>query len=234
VITIPTTELIGGIQDMLPVILDEKSNLAGLVVEWDGDALHFTAYDVYSGATVAWVPGEGAEGEFDEDKGREDDDIRWGGDDAPWRTWIWLPQAKEIVKLFKLPAKLWRTPVQIKCTPGGDLIIERTDSPRGNRELRVEGDPDKARKDVPDVRVMARTMGTGEFDPVAPIGFFHGRLGAFGAARAHGTLAMAFGGEGEPIGITMGSRYAGFIYPSGAQGVHPYSFLRDGSGMVTA
>lgn len=229
-ITIPTTELIGGIQDMLPHILDEKSELAGLVVEWDGEVLWFTAYDVYSGATVQWVPGEGAEGEVDE---HEDDSIVWGGDDAPWRTWIWLPQAKEIVKLFKLPAKLWRTPVQIKCTPTGDLIIERTDSPRGNRELRVPGDPDKARKDVPDVRTIAAKTNVGG-DLVGDMAFFHARLGAFGAARSHGTLTMCFGAAGDPTGITMGARYAGFIYPSGAKNVRPYNFLRDGSGVVAA
>jgi hypothetical protein len=59
-ITIPTTELIGGLTDVLPIITDPKSDLAGVVVEWDGEALHFTAYDVYSGATVLWIPGEGA------------------------------------------------------------------------------------------------------------------------------------------------------------------------------
>jgi hypothetical protein len=145
-ITIPTIELIGGIQDMLPIVLDDKSDLAGLAIEWDGESLHFTAYDVFAAATVQWTPGEGAEGDLDEDAER--DDVRWGGDDSPWRTWIYLDAAKEIVKLFKLPAKLWRTPVTLKCTPVGDLLIERIDSPRDNRELRVPGDPDKARRDI--------------------------------------------------------------------------------------
>lgn len=230
-ITIPTTELIGGIQDMLPHITDEKSSLAGLAVEWDGNALHFTAYDVYSGATVEWIPGEGAEGEIGDGDDLEDYD--WGGDDAPWRTWIWLPAAKEILKLFKLPAKLWRFPVTIKCTPGGDLIIERTDSPRADRYLRVAGDPDFARKNIPDVRNIA-TSPENTDTPKECQSYFHARLGAFGAARAHGTLTMFFGADSEPTGIMMGTRYRGFIYPSGAKGVRPFSLLRDGSGLVTS
>jgi hypothetical protein len=234
-ITIPTTELIGGIQDMLPIVLDDKSNLAGLAIEWDGESLHFTAYDVFAAATVKWTPGEGAEGEIDEDSPPEyGTDVNWGGDDSPWRTWIYLDAAKEIVKLFKLPAKLWRTPVTLKCTPVGDLLIERVDSPRGNRELRVPGDPDKARRDIPNVRAIQMHVGDEIGGPRESVGFFHARLGAFGAARAHGTLCMVFGGVSEPVGITMGSRYAGFIYPTDTKNVRPFSFLRDGASLVAS
>jgi hypothetical protein len=229
-ITIPTTELIGGIQDMLPIVLDDKSDLAGLAIEWDGESLHFTAYDVFAAATVQWTPGEGAEGDLDEDAER--DDVRWGGDDSPWRTWIYLDAAKEIVKLFKLPAKLWRTPVTLKCTPVGDLLIERIDSPRGNRELRVPGDPDKVRRDIPAVDAIRHPQGIGINGYPDPVGFFHARLGAFGAARAHGTLIMTFGAVDNPVAITMGSRYAGFIYPTDTKNVRPFNFLRDGAGVV--
>jgi hypothetical protein len=231
-ITIPTTELIGGLTDVLPVITDPKSDLAGVVVEWDG-ALHFTAYDVYSGATVLWIPGEGAEGD-DESQEYDQDETDFGGDDAPWRTWIWLDSAKEILKLFKLPAKLWRTPVTLKCTPVGDLLIERIDSPRGNRELRVPGDPDKARSQIPHVgEIFAKAHDTA-LPPREPvIAFFHQRLGAFGAARAHGTMTLWFGAEGEPTGVRIGTRYRGFIYPSDATNVRPFNLLRDGAGVVT-
>jgi hypothetical protein len=235
VITIPTTELIGGISDVLPIILDPKSDLAGLVVEWDGESLHFTAYDVFAAATVAWTPGEGAERDDQiqtesSDSGYEPE---WGGDDAPWRTWIWLDSAKEILKLFKLPAKLWRFPVTLKCSPTGDrLILERTDSPRGDRLLTVPADPDKARREIPDVRAIA--LGLKNTDASVCQSYFHSRLGAFGTARAHGTLTMFFGSENEPTAIMMGSRYRGFIYPTDAKHVRPFNLLRDGTGLVTS
>lgn len=235
-ITIPTTELIGGIQDMLPIVLDDKSDLAGLAIEWDGESLHFTAYDVFAAATVQWTPGEGAESDGQiETEGSDDGyEPEWGGDDSPWRTWIYLDAAKEIVKLFKLPAKLWRTPVTLKCAPTGDLLIERIDSPRGNRELRVPGDPDKARRDIPNVRAIQMQVGDEIGGPRESVGFFHARLGAFGAARAHGTLCMVFGGISEPVGITMGKRYVGFIYPTAAKDVRPFNFLRDGAGVLAS
>lgn len=233
-ITLPTTELIGGIQDMLPIVLDDKSDLAGLAIEWDGEALHFTAYDVFAAATVAWFPGEGAEGDVEENDEDLVDQEDWGGDDSPWRTWIYLDAAKEIVKLFKLPAKLWRTPVTLKCTPGGDLLIERVDSPRGNRELRVPGDPDKARRDIPTPDAIRNPLGIGISGFPESVDFFHARLGAFGAARAHGTLTMKFGSADNPVAVAMGRRYAGFIYPTSTKNVRPFNFLRDGAGLVTA
>jgi hypothetical protein len=235
-ITIPTTELIGGIQDMLPIVLNEKSDLAGLAIEWDGESLHFTAYDVFAAATVKWTPGEGAEGDGQiETEGSDDGyEPEWGGDDSPWRTWIYLDAAKEIVKLFKLPAKLWRIPVTLKCTPVGDLLIERVDSPRGNRELRVPGDPDKARRDIPAVSAIRHPLGLGIDGTLATASFFHARLGAFGAARAHGTLCMIYGGASEPVAVAMGKRYAGFIYPTDTKNVRPFNFLRDAGGVVAS
>lgn len=229
-ITIPTTELIGGLSDVLPVITDPKSALAGVVVEWTGEALRFTTYDVYSGACVEWVPGEGAEGEIGDGDEAEDDDIAWGGDDDPWRTWIWLDHAKDIVKLFKLPAKLWRFPVQIKCTVAGDLMFERVDSPRGNRELRIPGDLDKARRDVPDVTAIANAYDRTPTEHAA--GRFNAaRLGAFGAVRPHGLMQMEFGTVNEPVGVRIGSRFHGFIYFADAKNVRPYNSLRDGAGV---
>ena len=231
-ITIPTTELIGCLSDVLPQISDEKGALAGVAIRWDGESLHFTTYDTYSGATVIWTPGDGAEGDVPEVDGGEEapDDIEWGGDDEPWETWIWLPHAKDIVKLFKLPAKLWRFPVTMKCSLSGDrLTIERTDSPKGERLLSIPGDRDKL-KQIPDVRNFARDRGavTTEYGAVT---FTAARLGAFGNVRPHGHMTMEFGTLNDPTSIWIGSRFAGFVYPSTAKNVRPYNWLRDDSGV---
>lgn len=230
-ITIPTTELIGCLTDVLPQISDEKGALAGVKVAWDGDSLHFTTYDVYSGATVTWTPGEGAEGTIDESGESESEDIAWGGDDAAWATWIWLPQAKEILKLFKLPAKLWRFPVTLKCSLSGDrLTVERTDSPKGERLLSIPGQPDQL-KHVPDMGFMASAQREITDRPGAR--FHASRLGAFGGVRPHGAMQLTFGTVNDPVGVQIGSRVTGFLYFADAKDVRPYSFLRDGSGLAT-
>lgn len=227
-ITIPATELIGGLSDVIPIITDPKGALAGVEIRWDGEALHFTAYDVFSAGTVAWFPGDGAE--KDEDENAEE--IEWGGEDAPWAAWIYLDDAKEILKLFKLPAKLWRTPVTIKCSLSGDrLIVERTDSPRGERLLTLPADPAQLAH-IPPVRVIADRVAAGFGSPVDQAEFFHQRLGSFGAVRAHGTLRMVFGQEGDPTAVFIGTRYAGFIYPASAKNVRPFNLLRDGAGVM--
>jgi len=237
-ITIPTTELIGCLADVLPQISDPKGALAGVAIRWDGDTLHFTTYDVYSGATVSWTPGEGAEGSLDDDEKEEgpgwDDDIAWGGDDDPWETWIRLDQAKDILKLFKLPAKLWRFPVTMKCSLSGDrLTIERTDSPKGQRLLVIPGDRDMLKK-IPDVRAVAYAENRDyKFPRNGRISFANTRLGAFGAVRYHGVMTLDFGSDDEPAGVRMGTRFAGFLYPAGAKNVRPYNFLRDASGVRT-
>jgi hypothetical protein len=230
-ITIPTTEMIGGLTDVLPIITDDKGSLAGVKVEWDGGALHFSAYDVFAGGTVRWTPGEGAEGEVDDET---DDDTPWGATDSetPWATWIYLDSAKEILKLFKLPAKLWRTPVTVKCSLNRDrLIVERTDSPRGERLLSIPADPDQLRH-IPDIREISMAADE-RLIAQEGIRFAGFRLGAFGSVRAHGVLRMAFGPVDQPVGIQIGSRYYGFVYPAGAEGVRPYNALRDGAGVAS-
>jgi hypothetical protein len=228
-ITIPTTELIGCLTDVLPTISDEKSSLAGVKIAWDGESLHFTTYDVYAGATVVWTPGEGAEGEVDDDA--ESDDIHWGGGDAPWQVWIWLPQVKEILKLFKLPAKLWRFPVSLKCSPTGDrFTVEREDGPRIGRFLTVTSDSPMLAK-VPDVRAIAMSANASR-EPVSLLRFSNGRIGAFGSVRPHGGMVLAASSEDNPVGVLIGLRFVGFFYPAGAKNVRPYSILRDGAGVV--
>lgn len=229
-ITIPTTELIGCLSDVLPVVVDQKESPTwGVAIAWDGESLHFTSYDIYSAASVVWTPGEGAEGETVEDE--DDEEVIWGGDDAPWNTFIYVSSVKEIIKLFKLPAKLWRAPVAIKCSIGEDkLIIERIDSPAADRVLTVPGAPEVLRQ-IPDVRGIAANAKTDVENAGNYARFANTRLGAFGTVRLHGTMTMAFGGIDDPVGVTIGRRFAGYIYQTGARNVRPRSFLRDGAGL---
>lgn len=245
-ITIPTSELIGGLSDVLPHISDPKgSATSGVKIAWTGEALVFTTYDVYSGVDVHWIPGEGDEAEVQGDQEDEVGDgysITWGGEDDPWSTFVYYEQAKEIVKVFKLPAKLWRMPVTLKCSPTGDRVtIEREDGPRVGRFLQVQADPGMT-KNIPDVRAIAYAEDRGEvdgvpslatFSPSPPVVVFSPtRLAAFGLGRPLGVLRLVLGNPNEPAGIMMGRRLAGFIYQSDAKGVHPYSVLRDGAGVV--
>lgn len=229
-ITIPTSELIGGLSDVLPQITDPKGDHAGVQIAWTGETLTFTAYDVYSAAEVYWLSGEGDENDADEDTA---DDIDWGGHDAPWRTWVSALQAKEIVKVFKLPAKLWRFPVEIGCANDSrTLTIHREDGPRTGRELIIPADPGECHQ-IPDVRAIAYAEDR-DADPAVVPTFAPYRMAAFGSARSHGVMQLFLGDVNQPVGIRIGQRFAGFLYQSGAKAVHRYNALRDGAGVMTS
>lgn len=228
-ITIPTTELIGGLTDVLPIIRNIKGELSGVKLAWDGESLRFSVYDVFAGGEVEWTPGYGAEGEVGTDD-QDANEPEWGGDDLPWSTWIRYDQAKEIVKVFKLPAKLWRFPVAVKCSPIGDrLTVEREDGPRVGRTLIVQAEPTQLAK-IPQVWTYVEDQDCTPTDhkrlTITP-----DRLAAFGEIRAHGLMFLRFGQENEPIGIRVGSRFSGFVYPASAKSVPRFNLLRDGSGV---
>lgn len=224
-LTIPTTELVNCITETLAHVQDPKhSETAGIVLSWSGEALDFAAYDPLSGAEVTWVPGEGAEGDFDDENAEE---IAWGGDDAPWRIFIVYADAKEIVKLFKLPAKFWRYPVKLKVNAlGTKLTIERDDMARGERLLVVSTYNDVLKR-IPDIHtVAASAQGDGTRREVSLPGH---RIAPFGLAARHGEMRLALhGGDNEPVGVLVGSRVIGFVFLPGKAG---FNMLRHGSGV---
>lgn len=226
-ITIPTTELIGCIAETLPHISDPKhSAYAGLALSWDGEALRFAAFDVYSGAEVTWVPGEGAEGGIGDGDETHDDDIAWGGEDAPWRIFVTYADAKEIVKLFKLPAKLWRFPVKLKVNAlGTKLTVERDDMSRGERLLVLSTYNDTL-KHIPSIEQVA--MQISQPEPTADVFLPPARLAAFGPSTRHGAMQLSFGAPDEPVAVRVGSRTVGFVYRPGRKG---FNMLRDGAGL---
>jgi hypothetical protein len=224
-ITIPTTELIGCIGDVLPIAGDNKeSETWGIKIDWDGEALRFAAYDILIGGQVEWTPGEGLESE--DETGEL---IDWGGEDAPWQTFIHADQAKEIVKLFKLPAKLAFVPVRLKCSPtGNQLTVERVDSPHADRVLTIPGFPEVALNRFP---LMSDKGPLPNVIPAAKLFFSNALLGAFGPVRSHGVMCVTAGDASEPVEIWIGNRFSGFIYQAGAK-VHRYNVIRDGAGVL--
>jgi hypothetical protein len=213
-LTIPTSELIGLITDVIgfaPSAKDDPSN--GILIEWDGHELSAAGYDVLSGGVSTWTPGEGQEGSLDDSEGAHDaTDIDWGGDDSPWKVFISGADAREIVKTFKLPAKLWRVPLLVKCSPtGSSLFVERTKETGRTAHLAMfRSDTDLAAK-FPDIRAIAASAR--RFTRPADNEVFAAqRLATFGAVRPHGLMDITFGAENIPSAVNIGVRFVGFIY----------------------
>jgi len=236
-ITIPTSELVTVLSGALAFAPVVKTDLMrGILIEWDGEALHASGYDVLSGARVSWWDGAGREGLGDEDDDTERP--QYGGDDDPWRAFVAYDDVTDLLKTFKLAAKLWWVPVNLKVNMAVTrLIVER--SPEWGKPeavMVVRSDHDVTAK-FPDVhqiveRVLSDAPGLHDRIQFAPQ-----RLAAYGAVQVGDVMTLTFGRDGDPTVVGMGSRVTGFAYPVGAQRSEvrtkqEFNLLRDGSGVI--
>jgi hypothetical protein len=221
VITIPTSELLGLLTDVLafsPVVKDDPRR--GVLFEWDGDALYASAYDVLSTGCSTWSPGQGQEGDMDVKANAEGktSDFRWGSDEPAWKAFVGFDDAKAIINAFKVAPKLWWIPLSVKISPtGGRLTIERSGEFGKPAALITVAIDAETTARFPDVHAMWSTLQGAEVqDPIGSISFSPYRLAAFGTVRAHGVLDLEFAGEDGAVSASMGNRFVGFIYPAGA------------------
>lgn len=213
-ITIPTSELIGLITDVAGFAPASKDALNhGILLEWDGEALHAAAFDVLSAGRSTWVPEEGEEG-FEE--GEAGDDVigaEWGSnlDHEQWKVFIDAADAKEIAKVFKLPTKHRLTPVTVKVNAYNSLIVERSRE-TGHSQLHAmfRTDDDQAAR-FPDVDGIAHEAADHTSDTAA-LTFSPSRLAAFGAVRSFNFMQITAGAEGYASCVMIGNRFTGFIY----------------------
>lgn len=231
-ITIPTKELTAGLTEALAFAAPDKDAYwHGVLITWDGERLHFSATDTLSSARVTWIPGEGVESRINDKQ--EVTLPHFGGDDAPWKVFITLPSAKEVIKTFGLAAKLDLVPVTIKVTPtGSSLIVERSRETGQSQHLGMwPSDLDRAAK-FPDIEETA--LIANDLTPLNRVEFSAYRLAAFGSAARHGTLSLEFTGHGQVVIGRAGNGFLGLIYPAGvtsAQATERSNFLRHGSGV---
>lgn len=247
-LTIPTSELIGLLTDVLgftPATKDDPRR--GVLVEWDGEALHASAYDVLSAGRSTWVPGEGQESAIEDVTDAPMDLIgSWGGEDPAWKAFVTFDDVKTITTTFKVASKLWWIPLSVKISPtGGKLTVERSGEfgkPAALVTVRIDRD---VTAKFPDVRAAWENLQAGGagLDSVHTITFSPFRLAAFGTVRWHGVLVLEFAGKDGAVAASMGAEFIGFIFPADARRAEASTilsttgdqrgsdFLRYGSGL---
>lgn len=254
-ITIPTSELIGGISDVIAFAADDKDDPQhGIVIAWNGEELSFAATDAMTGAVSTWTSGMGDE-RFTDDlagmRGTADlvealRGVTWGtaiDGNLPWRVFVSHADAKDIVKVFKLPEKFRLTPVMLEpAASGARLIVARERQVWCNRcTVTVDASPDNLAKfprvEIFAQRALAREIGDQPEGPLT-VTFNQLYLARLGAVRDY-PCRLVYNGEGAPTGVSVGATFVGFIYPTGmskstaaraARGVD----LRHGAGLVTS
>lgn len=207
-ITIPTNDFVGTLNDVLPFASTdaELPILQCVRLEWDGKQLHALATDRYRIGWATWRPGD-----IEPDAEAQDDLFAdWGSTDDPWQVTIPLDEARELAKVFKLPAKEGvAAPVTIDRDPSRGVVKFARSRDTGHSAITIDV-PDTL-MDFPDVRELLRK--TDQLKPMTGLGFTARYLADFAKVREHGPMRMRFTGAETLVHVTIGDRFVGAIVP---------------------
>lgn len=203
-ILVPTGELTGVLGDVVPFACPDNDlpSLNCVRLEWDGTMLHALATDRFRIAWSGWHPDD----QPDQDS-QDDLFTTWGGADEPWQATICLDDAKELVKVFKLPTKEQRVPLTLSLDR--EQVTVRRDRDTGYTALRLDI-PDKL-AEFPDVRKLLSD--SDKVEPVTGLKFNAKYLADFSKVRPRSPLELSFTGTAGLAHVSIGKRFTGAIMP---------------------
>lgn len=215
-LTIPTCELVGAIQDVAPMAWDDDTLPALNVVhlELDDDHLHTMATDRYRVGWSRWTPADPPE-----EPEQERLDADWGWDDEPWSCSLTLADAQHLVKVFALPTKEGWTPVTVEHGTRRLTVARSADT--GHPAYTAVYETVAAQ--FPDIRRMLARRST--VDDIQQIAFSARYLADFGKVRPFGPLEMWFTGRHTLCHVRIGDRFTGAIVPVRTQDDAPVDHL---------
>lgn len=205
-ITVSTGDLVGVLADVLAFALDDEelAELNSVRLEWDGEMLHAFAHDLGRTAWSQWHPDDPLP------VGAQDDLFaQWGGADDAWSVGLRRADARELVRVFKLPAKERGCPLTVELRDGPRLRVARSaETSRSALISVVEHD------NTPRFDVAAYLSQWDRVAPVRSIAFNAAQLADFAVPRARGPLRFTFTGEESPTLVEIGTRFIGAIMPT--------------------
>lgn len=203
-ITIPTGDLVGIVNDAIPFASADKEDnvLRSVHLEWDGEVMHAIATDRIKLGWSQWSPDDDHEIEHQETLF-----TKWGGVDEPWAVTIAYDDAKHLAKTFALPAKQMYIPLTIERV-GRSVRVSRTKADGHSGVVVVIED---TFVEYPSVRqVLADNDVTRQAGGLS-VSVSH--LAAFAKVRPRGPMAMRFTGPHSLIHVTIGERFIGAVHP---------------------
>jgi hypothetical protein len=228
---VPTGDLVGILSDVLPLAPDNKDHPHhGVLLEWDGSQLSAHASDGLSAGVSSYDPD-------DPDDFPEDGPVvHWGpteGGEPTWRFFVTAPDAKEIVKTFKLAWKFRAIPLNVKVSPTGTLLfIERTrDTGKTEHTMAVRPPTDGVPRGFPDVPALVADLMHYRAPADHSVVWGH-RLAAFQTASRRGPVAQVFTRGDRPTVIKVGNRFIGCVTAEREPKRPASDVLRTGSGVL--
>jgi hypothetical protein len=192
--------------------------------DWDGEMLHAAATDTLRAARSSWHPDD-ADGSSDQDSLF----TTLGGADDPWTVIAGYAEARELVSIYKLPAKEGRVPLVLDHDRGYLRVIRTRDTGHQAITTVVES---KCR------RLPGRAEGAGRrarrWRAWRPSTSSGQHLADLGSVRQRGTLCLTFAGARRATRVTIGERFVATLNPDRVGDRESGLDLRTASGLVTA
>lgn len=210
-ITIPTADLLGVLGDTIPFVYQDPAapSLNGVQIEWDGQMLHALATDRIRIAWSSWHPDD------EPDEGIEvQDDLftAWGGADEPWSAVVSQEDAKQVVKMFKLPTKESQAPLTLEVDRGQLKVARSRETGHSALTARLRAELPMG-ETPPDVRKLLAD--NDRIEAVNGLSFNAKYLADFAKVRPRGNaMAMRFTGVDKPVHVSIGERFVGAIMPA--------------------
>lgn len=236
---VPTGDLVGLLSDVLPFADPSKdSPNFGVLIEWDGEALHAHATDSLSAGISTWDLDN-----IDRDLAEQAEQlgVHYGPtqeSEPRWRVFVGLDDAKEIVKTFKLAFKFRGVPLHVKVNESRSrFMVERTRD-TGKTEHVMSVQPVHEHEGTfPDLRAQI-ARAEQNVQPSTRIPVYGHRLAALEHAGRHGVIEqipIAFA-DSELVVVRAGEAFVGFVTPENKQARRladkQSDVLRNGSGVL--
>jgi hypothetical protein len=207
VITISTADLLGLIGDVASFTSPDKDHiLSGINLRWDGEILDAVAGDGRHIGLSRWDPDKPST-PIEEDLLNTATD---SADDEPWEATISGADAKDALKIFKLPTKEMGTPLTLHVT-GRYVHISRsalTGHSAITHEMRRVETLDEP---FPDLRGTLAALP--EPAPAKALAFPAAALADFASVRTDGPMRLDFTGPDSVVRVKIGARFDGAILP---------------------
>lgn len=205
-IIIPTGDLVGVINDVIPFAWPdaELPTLNTVRLRWDGEQLDAMTTDRFRLAIPTWRPGDVGPGEeFQDELGAD-----FGSADDPWSMTMPLAQAKEIVKVFKLPPKEGGVPLTFDYdTDRFQAKVARSKETGYSGLSLIAYD---TREDFPD---LSKIVADAKPQPAAAVAYSAKWLADFAKVRPRGPMVLTPCGTHHLTLVTIGARFTGGIVP---------------------
>lgn len=207
-ITIPTGDFVGILNDVIPMASteDELPQINAVRLEWDGELLHAMATDRYRIAWSSYDPDDPPEKEYQPAL-----NTGWGGADEPWSLSVSLEDAEHLAKTYKLGGKQYYVPLTIEHGNGTVKVARSRDTGFSAITFVASDRTNLDQGGFPDLRALLAKADVAE--ATKELALSARLLADFAKVRPRGPMHCMFTGSNGLVHIAIGKRFVGAIQP---------------------